>query len=106
MIRSNRRTMPDRSALPRALPQVRACRARFVGGMGKASSRRGRETERYKPRLRLREEAMLMKTDPWHSIKADVHHNETNCNTGNNIEPENRREGTGGKPLCAECKRW
>jgi hypothetical protein len=41
---------------------------------------------------------------PWHSIKQDVHHNNTSCNTGNNIERENRREGTGGKPLCQECR--
>ena len=33
---------------------------------------------------------------PWHSILSDVHHNNTNCNTGNNIESENRRSGTGG----------
>lgn len=39
----------------------------------------------------------------WHSIKADVHHNNTDCNTGNNIEKENVRSGTGGKRLCAEC---
>jgi hypothetical protein len=42
-------------------------------------------------------------TSPWHSIKSSVHHNNTNCNTGNNIERENRRSGTGGKPLCSEC---
>ena len=42
-------------------------------------------------------------TYPWHSIKQPVHHNNTECNTGNNIEEENRREGTGGKPLCEEC---
>jgi hypothetical protein len=39
----------------------------------------------------------------WHSIKQSVHHDNTSCNTGNNIESENRREGTGGKPLCKEC---
>jgi hypothetical protein len=42
---------------------------------------------------------------PWHSVKEDVHHNNTECNTGNNIEVENRREGDGGKPLCKECAR-
>ena len=42
-----------------------------------------------------------MTTSPWHSIKQFVHHN----NTGNNIEHENRRSGTGGKPLCSECAR-
>ncbi len=40
---------------------------------------------------------------PWHSVKQNVHHHNTNCNTGNNIEAENYRTGTGGKPLCVEC---
>ena len=44
-----------------------------------------------------------MKTSPWYSILSDVYHNNTNCNTGNNIEKENRREGTGGRRLCSEC---
>lgn len=47
--------------------------------------------------------ATIMKKDPWHSIKQSVHHNNTECNTGNNIEQENLRSGTGGKPLCKEC---
>lgn len=47
----------------------------------------------------------MAKVSPWHSVKQPVHHNNTNCNTGNNVEKENRREGTGGKPLCAECAR-
>lgn len=46
----------------------------------------------------------MAKKDPWYSIKQPVHHNNTNCNTGNNIESENLRDGTGGKPLCQECK--
>lgn len=41
----------------------------------------------------------------WHSVKENVHHNNTDCNTGNNIESENRRSGDGGKPLCKECAR-
>jgi hypothetical protein len=45
----------------------------------------------------------MPKKSPWHSIKADVHHDNTNCNTGNNIETENIRQGTGGKPLCKDC---
>ncbi len=45
-----------------------------------------------------------MKKAPWHSIKQPVHHVCTNCNTGNNIEPENLRQGTGNKPLCKECE--
>ena len=40
----------------------------------------------------------------WHSIKSNVHHVCSNCNTGNNIENENRRYGTGNKPLCPECR--
>lgn len=28
------------------------------------------------------------------------------AHTRNNIERENRRAGTGGKPRCRECKRW
>ena len=45
-----------------------------------------------------------MRVSPWHSTKSNVHHNNNACNTGNNIETENRRAGTGGKPLCAECR--
>jgi hypothetical protein len=36
-------------------------------------------------------------------VKQSVHHNETRCTEGNNIEPENKRAGTGGKPLCKNC---
>ena len=39
----------------------------------------------------------------WYSIKTNVHHVCSNCTAGNNIEPEDRREGTGQKPLCVEC---
>ncbi len=46
----------------------------------------------------------MPKVAPFHSVKSDVHHNNSECNTGNNIETENRRSGTGGKPLCIECK--
>ena len=47
-----------------------------------------------------------MKMSPWHSTKANVHHVCSNCNTGNSIEKENRRGGTGNKPLCLECRDW
>jgi hypothetical protein len=52
-----------------------------------------------------RREKDMPKKSPWHSIKEDVHHDNTNCNTGNNIEKENLRQGTGGKRLCYECDR-
>jgi len=48
-------------------------------------------------------ELTMSKKSPWHSIKQNVHHNNTECNTGKNIERENVRSGTGGKPLCQEC---
>lgn len=46
---------------------------------------------------------VMSKTSPWHSVKQSVYHDNTNCNTGNNIEKENLRQGTGGKPKCKEC---
>ncbi len=49
-------------------------------------------------------ERWMAKKPPWHSVNSVVHHVCTNCNTGNNIENENRRSGTGNKPLCAECR--
>lgn len=47
----------------------------------------------------------MPKKSPWHSVLQHVHHDNTNCNTGNNIEKENLRAGTGLKPLCLECVR-
>jgi len=50
----------------------------------------------------------MPKKSPWYSIKQSVHpvhHDNSNCNTGNNIEKENIRQGTGGHPLCDECAR-
>jgi hypothetical protein len=45
----------------------------------------------------------MPKLFPWHSVKSGVHHNNTACTTGNNIEIINLRSGTGGKPLCKDC---
>lgn len=48
-----------------------------------------------------------MKTSPWHSVKPNtknVHHDNTKCTEGNNIERENRREGTAGRPRCEHCQ--
>lgn len=42
----------------------------------------------------------VAQTSPWHSIKENRHHDNTSCTEGNNIDKENRRAGTGGKPLC------
>ena len=47
----------------------------------------------------------MSKTSAFHSIKSGVHHNNTKCTEGNNIERENLKSGTGGKPLCTHCQR-
>jgi len=47
----------------------------------------------------------MPKVSPTHSIKETVHHNNSSCNTRNNIESENLRQGDGGKTLCQECKK-
>ncbi|HYN85010.1 MAG TPA: DUF2442 domain-containing protein [Pyrinomonadaceae bacterium] len=39
----------------------------------------------------------------WHSIRQDTYHNNSQCNTGQNIDPADLRQGTGGRPLCQEC---
>lgn len=50
----------------------------------------------------------MAKVSPIHSIKPNtpnVYHDDNQCNTRNNIEKENVRQGTGGRPLCQECAR-
>lgn len=55
---------------------------------------------------RVRETTSALRGEgPWHSVNANVHHNNLNCNTGSNIEPKNVRQGTGDKQLCDECQR-
>lgn len=51
----------------------------------------------------------MSKTTAWHSKldegKANgVHHDETTCTLGNNIESYNRATGTGGLPKCSQCR--
>ena len=54
----------------------------------------------------LRETTGALKGEgPWHSANSEVYHNNPNCRTGNSMNPENVRQGTGGKPLCEECQR-
>jgi hypothetical protein len=48
-----------------------------------------------------------MKKRPWHSkLPSDrpVYHDETQCEIGNNIEPENIVPGDGGRPKCSRCR--
>lgn len=47
----------------------------------------------------------MAKVASFHSIFQLVHHNNSLCTEGNNIETRNRRSGTGGKPLCSHCAR-
>jgi hypothetical protein len=48
-----------------------------------------------------------MQTTPWHSTRPGetVHHDNTKCTEGNNIESHYRKTGTGGRPLCSHCKK-
>lgn len=46
-----------------------------------------------------------MKTDPWHSVKESHHHDNTRCGPGSEIPDHNRVKGTGGLPLCKDCKK-
>lgn len=45
-----------------------------------------------------------MTVSPFHSVEGTVYHTCSTCTLGNNIEKENRRSGTGGKPKCEQCK--
>lgn len=41
--------------------------------------------------------------EAWHSVNGGPYHDSPECSTGNNIEPENRRPGKGGRKHCREC---
>src|SRR5215216_3601257 len=47
----------------------------------------------------------LTKKTSWHSVNQSTYHNNPQCSTGSNIDPEHLRQGTGGRPLCQECDR-
>ncbi len=49
----------------------------------------------------------MTKKAPWHSTRPGetVHHDNDKCTEGNNIEAHYLAQGTGGRPLCAHCKR-
>lgn len=47
----------------------------------------------------------MTRTSAWHSRLGGPYHDDTECNTGNNIERENRVAGRGGRPHCEECAR-
>lgn len=41
--------------------------------------------------------------EPIHSTKSEVYHDNGVCAARNNIEPENRRPGKGGRRHCDRC---
>lgn len=48
-----------------------------------------------------------MQTKPWYSSRESdrkVHHDNTSCTEGNNIEAKYRTDGTGNRPKCEHCK--
>lgn len=50
---------------------------------------------------------VMAKVSPFHSVKETtdrkVYHDNSSCTEGNNIEPENKRSGTDGRPKCSRC---
>lgn len=51
-------------------------------------------------------ELAMPRVAPWHSIRISdkkVHHNNSACTEGNNIEKHYRKDGTDGRPLCERC---
>jgi hypothetical protein len=48
----------------------------------------------------------MSKVSPFYStLKRDVHHNQSTCTEGNNIEARYRAQGTGNLRLCDHCRR-
>jgi len=52
-----------------------------------------------------------MRVNPYHTTTPEqgeghrnVYHNDNQCPAGKRIKPENRVSGTGGRPLCEDCK--
>ena len=47
----------------------------------------------------------MPKVAPFHSAKEPHHHDNSKCGPGSEIPPHNKVPGTGGKPLCKDCKK-
>ena len=46
----------------------------------------------------------MTQVNPFHSkLQTEVHHNQTGCTVGDNIESYNKVSGTGGYRLCSQC---
>jgi hypothetical protein len=50
-------------------------------------------------------EVPSVKRAPWHSTSPGdtVYHDNDKCIAGSRIDPTDRKEGTGGRPLCNHC---
>jgi hypothetical protein len=46
----------------------------------------------------------MPQVSPWNSVKENHYHNNTRCGPGSEIPAHNRSSGTGGKPLCRDCR--
>src|SRR5207247_145672 len=47
----------------------------------------------------------MPKVAPFHSAKEPHHHDNSKCGPGSEIPAHNKLPGTGGKPLCKDCKK-
>ncbi|MCH8903562.1 MAG: hypothetical protein IIA45_06585 [Bacteroidetes bacterium] len=50
----------------------------------------------------------MSKVPAFHSVRETdrkVYHDNSSCTEGNNIEKENKRSGTDGRPKCEHCTR-
>ena len=50
----------------------------------------------------------MAKVAPFHSKKPNdpnVYHDNNSCTEGNNIEPQNKVSGTGGRRKCKSCEK-
>jgi hypothetical protein len=52
----------------------------------------------------------MAKVSPYHTTSPeyppthrDVHHDHDNCQTGKQIKPQHKVQGTNGKPRCKDC---
>jgi hypothetical protein len=67
------------------------------------------ETLTTRPYLEGKRVSMAL-VPPYHTItpekpygERDVYHDRNDCPTGRQIEPQNRRSGTAGRPRCEDC---
>ena len=47
----------------------------------------------------------MPRVSAFNSVKENHYHNNSKCGPGSEIPPRNKAVGTGGKPLCKDCKK-